>query len=348
MVVPFSSPTHSNLEGDKKDGTEEMRWPLKRGGYAIEKRCSECRYWFDSFDPQRTKCRLCFDPKKDNQPPPANASIPKPTVQQSKVPQASPNPLPLSEVRPVENTQLDYTQCQQYGQGYISSPDLSFSTGMMSSLPGGYNMPNQMWGQGYDTSLNPSGFAGVMSDPMGSFTQIYGGGYSMSPDLSLSPGTMSNSLGMYTPVQQWAQQSAMPLDTYNSFGTLPCTTGGYMPNQAYQQGNESSFNVPPQTLYQETSNEGVQPKMTKTPVPKSNPFRPLRPRDKNAPPPPEVEDDDEYDDGNDESQEVTPHNTWLNSQAYYTNTMKKHGGSNKKKGSSSKNKQSSRCHKQKK
>ncbi|KAH8159731.1 hypothetical protein CIB48_g8522 [Xylaria polymorpha] len=342
-----SSP--ANSESNEQD-SGERRWPLKRGGYAIEKQCSVCRYWFDSFDPERRRCHVCLDSKEDTPPPPVNTSIPNPAVQQSEVPQALLNPLPLFDVPAVENTQLDNTQYQQYGQGCIASPDLPFSTGMMSSLSGGYNMPNQMWGQGYDMSLNSSEFAGVMSDPMGGYTQnqMYGGGYLMSPDLSFPSGTMSNPLGMYTPDQQWGQEFNMPLDPSNSFGTLQCTTGGYMQNQAYQQGNGSSFDNFPQNSY-----EGIQPKMAQPTVPKPKPLRPLLPRDKNAPPPPEVENDDDGDDDNDnddndEAQEGGAYRTWLKSQAVYRHTIKKHGSSSKNKASGSKKKQSSKSHKQKK
>lgn len=62
-----SSP--ANSESNEQD-SGERRWPLKRGGYAIEKQCSVCRYWFDSFDPERRRCHVCLDSKEDTPPPP--------------------------------------------------------------------------------------------------------------------------------------------------------------------------------------------------------------------------------------------------------------------------------------
>ncbi|KAI1117358.1 hypothetical protein F5Y14DRAFT_380943 [Nemania sp. NC0429] len=47
------------------------RWPRRRGGFEIEKQCARCRWWFDSFDPQCTKCHICEEDGSDSHNPSA-------------------------------------------------------------------------------------------------------------------------------------------------------------------------------------------------------------------------------------------------------------------------------------
>ncbi|KAI1753628.1 hypothetical protein F4782DRAFT_529511 [Xylaria castorea] len=298
--------------------TVERRWPRKRGGYEIETRCSICRWFFDSFDPERKLCHLCLE--GNLQPPLDDASIPSPTIQQSEVPQTLPDPLHSFDVPGVENTQLDNTQYQAYGQGYGAAYDPAYSQGTLSGFPGGCNIPGQMWAPGYDMSLNSS-------DPTGGYRQdqAYGQGYVTSPDLSFSSGTMSNPLVGYTPSQGWGQEYGnMPINPSSSFGTLSNPTGGYIQNQNYYQEDSAFSNIP------------QHPNEAETTSPERKPLRPLLPRERKTPRPSESEDDD--DDDNDQSKESRAYRAWLKRQPAYRDAVKKRGSSSKGKASGKKKK----------
>ncbi|RYC59482.1 hypothetical protein CHU98_g6731 [Xylaria longipes] len=243
-----------------------------------------------------------------------DASTPNSPVQQSEVPQTLLNPLQLFDAPAVGNTQWDNTQYQAYGQGYGATFDPAYSPEMLSSLSVGYNMPNQMWTQGYDMSFNSFDFAGTMSNAAGGYTQdqMYGQGYITSPDLSFSSGTMSNPLGVYTPNQQWGQGHNIPFDSSYFLAALPNPTGGYAQNQANYQRGSPSLSDPP-----------FQPGDAGTTVPKSKPLRPLLPRDKDAPPPPPPPQSESEDDDEDESQESSGYRAWLKSQPAYRDAVKK-------------------------
>ncbi|KAI0460005.1 hypothetical protein F5B21DRAFT_454954 [Xylaria acuta] len=323
----------SALPIPKSDGQygAEKRWPKKRGGYKIEKQCSVCTWWFDSFDPERKMCHLCLE--GNPQQPPVTASMPDPTVQQSEVPQELLDSLQLFDVPVVGNTQLDNTQYHACGQGFGATFVPAYFPETLSSLAGGgYNMPSPMWTPGYDMSPGSSDFAGTMSDPAGGYTQgqTYGQGYITSPTLSFSS-TMSNPLGVYTPSQQWGHEYNMSSDPSCSFGTLPGPTGGYTQNY---QGDGSSFSSLPQQ-----PNEGIQPNEAGARAPKSKPLRRLLPRDKSG-------GDGDDDDDDDKTPESAAYRAWLKSQAVYGDpAKKKRGSSSKGKSSGTSKHQSSNSHK---
>ncbi|KAI0490499.1 hypothetical protein F4859DRAFT_520286 [Xylaria cf. heliscus] len=343
-----SSPQQPIPNNDEQDDPDR-RWPRKRGGYKIEKQCSVCKWWFDSFDPERKTCHKC--PKGDPQPPPVNASMLNPNLLQSAVPRALPNPWQLFDMSGVENMQLDNTQYRAYGQGYGTTFDPGYPSGTLPSLSAGYNMPNQMREQGYDMSLGSSDFSGTMSGLAGIYTQDqpYGQGYITSPDLSDSSfsATLSDPLGEYmfsppigcTPDQQWGQDYNMPVDPSYSFGTLPYPISGYMESQTSYQGEGSSFSSPPQE-----PNQVVKPNEAGATASKLRPLRPLLP---SILPKPDDGDGDDDDDDN-QPRETTAYQAWLKSQGV---PIKKVGRSSKKNASGTKkhkSPKSSKSHQKKK
>ncbi|KAI0552094.1 hypothetical protein F4679DRAFT_592603 [Xylaria curta] len=288
------------------------RWPRKRGGYRIEKQCSVCKWFFDSFDPEREVCHLCR--KGDPPPPQVDASIPSPIVQQSNVLQALPNPLPSFDVPGVANTQSGNTQYQAYGQRYGSASDPTYSQGTYSSLPGGPYKPGQIWAQSYMSSSSPYPTEGLIQD------QAFAQGYIASPDLSFPSEAISNPRVEYTPNQQWGQAySSMPIDPSSSFGTPPYPTGGYIPNQNYYQGDGSSSALP------------RHPEKAKPPVRVAKPLRPLLPRERTPQRPAESEPKDNDDNG--QSKESGAHRACLKRKPAHKDVATKRGSSSKSRAS---------------
>ncbi|TRX89541.1 hypothetical protein FHL15_009585 [Xylaria flabelliformis] len=290
----------------------ERRWPRKRGGYNIEKQCSACKWFFDSFDPECEVCHSCSEGAP--QPPQVEASIPILTAQQSEVPRALPYPLQSFGVPGVANTELGDTQYQAYGQGYEAGFDPTYSQGTLSNLPGGYNIPGQIWAQGYDMSF-------TSSDPMGGFTQnqAFAQGHVALPDILYPSETMSNPLAEYTPNQQQGQECSMPIDPSSSFGTQSYSTGGYIQNPNYYQGDGSSS-----TLSQHPD----------VPVPIAKPLRPILPRERTPQRPAEPESKDNED--NSQSYESSAYRPWLKRKPAHKNVVKKRGSKGKGSGNQKK------------
>ncbi|KAI0865207.1 hypothetical protein F4860DRAFT_348364 [Xylaria cubensis] len=290
----------------------ERRWPRKRGGYKIEKQCSACKWFFDSFDPEREVCHPCS--KGDPQPPQIEASIPIPTAQQSEVPRALPYPLQSFDVPGVADTELGDTQYQAYGQGYGAAFDPTYSQGTLSSLPGGYNIPGQTWEQGYDMSF-------TSSDPTGGFiqNQAFAQGHIALPDLLYPSEIISNPLVEYTPNQQRGQECSMPTDPSSSFGTQSYSTGGYIQNPNYYQGDGSSS-----TLSQHPV----------APVPVAKPLRPILPRERTPQHPAEPESKD--DDNNSQSHESSAYCARCKGKPANKNVAKKRGSKGKASGNQKK------------
>ncbi|KAI1745993.1 hypothetical protein F4680DRAFT_463363 [Xylaria scruposa] len=300
----------------------ERRWPRKRGGYKIEKQCSACKWFFDSFDPEREVCHLC--PKGYPPPPQVDASIPSPTVQQSELPQALPNPLQSFDVPGVANTQSGDTQYQAYGQGYGSASDPTYYQRALSSLPRGHDIPGQIWAQGYDMSFNSSyPTEGLIQDQDQAFAQ----GYVAFPDLSFPSEAVSNPLVEYTPNQQWRQgYGSMPIDPSSSFGTQSYPTGGCIQNQNCYQGDGAS------------SAPSQHPDKAKTPVRIAKPLRPLLPRERTPQRPAESESESKDNDDNSQSKECGPYRAPLKRKSAHKDVATKRGSPRKGKASGNKRK----------
>ncbi|KAI1425916.1 hypothetical protein F5Y12DRAFT_326545 [Xylaria sp. FL1777] len=207
----------------------EKRWPTRRGHYEIETQCSQCHWWFDSFDPGADKCCKCVYPLPIGETGEPNPLAPMPPIQQNEVPPAASNPSPWPGTF-VEDMPLDPALTpsdQTYGQGFEVIPTAPYFTGTISSPPGG-DMPAQMWGQDYSISpCLPYCAEPTIPSFVEAYTQnqTYEQGYNMSLNSFYYPMTPPKPSKMYTLDQTMVQECDTPshLSLYpgSSLNSLP-------------------------------------------------------------------------------------------------------------------------------
>ncbi|KAI0914283.1 hypothetical protein F4823DRAFT_398024 [Ustulina deusta] len=300
--MPASSPPSSTvgpreIKNDStwpvRDGYEfDKRWPRRRGRYEIETQCSGCQWWFDSFDPSATKCRICSTPQPVEKTEAPKTPVPMPLVQQNEVPQAVPNPLPWFGTS-VENAQLDWstppcapgggsTQYQMHGQDFGTTLSPPHSYGIISGPPAGY-MPYQFWGQDYGISPNLPYSAGSFSNPVGGYTQneTYEQGYNVLPNPPYYPTTTPNVLGIYTPNQALTQEYDTPSNQSLYSGAAFSPQPAYIPHQTRSTEDPKPGNTSGQGVNMPSQGRKRRTKLgnTKTTTSHLRPLRPLLPRE---------------------------------------------------------------------
>ncbi|KAJ3573191.1 hypothetical protein NPX13_g4791 [Xylaria arbuscula] len=264
----------------------EKRWPRRRGRYEIEAQCIECKWFFDSFDPDAKKCRICDPPPPP--PPPLVETTKAPAteqlsiMQQNQAPQTASNPSTWSET-PGEATQLqwsipaheaggDSAQYQAYPQDLQASLGPVHSPGMVSSPPIGY-LSNQVWGQDYV----------------------------MSPPLPYSDGSNQSLMGSYLPKGPCEQGYNIPSSPPSYLTTSPSNHSMFPANQGLTQGYNAlsspfTYFDPAQTQTQaeeypqpgdtsglgitlpsQEASEGSGANKPQATIPSFRPLRPLRP-----------------------------------------------------------------------
>ncbi|KAI0411419.1 hypothetical protein F5X98DRAFT_54848 [Xylaria grammica] len=256
------------------------RWPRKRGNYEIEKQCSQCRWWFDSFNPKANTCSVCLQQE------------PEPLAAQetdASNTQAETAPSPPSSFSPVVgNPQLNivtqYNYASTTGNTYYQTPghdsNLPYS-GWTSPNPGGPPNPGEppYFREGYapqpQTSAQPYGLSnnlggiinnslvGSLHNPMAGSTHphaccIHNRNNSNNPEYEdflkmpvnppYNPGTTPHYPGMYTPNETWAQGHNMASNRCFNTNEEPGPWGAPIPNQTQDTGQYVPHN---------TGNEGA-------------------------------------------------------------------------------------------
>ncbi|KAF2964446.1 hypothetical protein GQX73_g9122 [Xylaria multiplex] len=218
----------------------EKRWPRKRGGYEIEKQCSKCQFYYDSFDPSADKCRVCLGegskPPSNKKPSAPNTKVPVPPLTQRTEPLEAAVPAPLSLSNGI--SQLDWfahapgsgsLQYQTSGQdrGASCVPDgipihLEYTSN--ANLARCFSVPSSPSGSVHNNLIDP--IHSIIADPVNNYNyfQQYtlGGCDFINPSQLL--GGAPNPLGGYTPGQPQGTGYCTPRSTYHE-GIGPSSQG---------------------------------------------------------------------------------------------------------------------------